>query len=95
MYTVETIKAKLSTDRRWVERAIIVLHEHQTTEEKQSDRTIEANGVGFNAFDAKVLSYYAEWLKEDGNHLTGKYLDNAKRALPKYAKQILKLINNK
>jgi hypothetical protein len=93
MYTVEVIKAKLSSDQRWIERAIIVLHERQTREEQQSEVTIEANGVGFNAFDAKRLSYYANWLL-GGKHLSGKHLEQAKRALPKYAKQILSLINH-
>lgn len=93
MYTLETVKQLLSTDRRWAERAIVVLYEHQTADEQQQDVTIERNGVGFNAFDAEQLSYYADWLIK-GNHLTGQHLAKAFARLPKYAKQILKLINS-
>lgn len=92
MHTIETVKAKLATNQKWVERAIVVLYEHQTADEQQQDSTIEANGVGFNAFDAPTLSYYAEWLLK-GNHLTGKHLQKAFKAVPKYAKQILSIIN--
>lgn len=94
MHTIETIKAKLSTDAKWIERALIVLHERQTADEQQSEATIEANGIGFNAFDARTLSYYANWVM-GGRHLTGKHLEKAKKALPKYAKQILSIINQK
>lgn len=94
MHTIETIKAKLASDVRWVERAIVVLHERQTADEQLSEATIEANGIGFNAFDARTLSYYATWIM-GGRHLSGKHLDKAKKALPKYAKQILSIINSK
>lgn len=93
-HTIDTIKEKLASDPRWVERAIVVLFERQTLEEQQSECTTDANGIGFNAFDAKTLSYYANWIR-GGNRLSGKYLDNAFKMVPKYAKQILSIINSK
>lgn len=93
-YTIEIVKSKLSSDQRWIEQAIVKLYDFQTADEQASDETKHENGVGFNAFDAKVLSYYATWLKR-GNHLNGKHLDKAKKMVPKYAKQILHLINQK
>lgn len=89
--SIEEIKLKLSTDQKWIERAILRLYERQTCEEQESEETKVLNGRGFNAPDAKRLSYYAKYLKS-GNHLSGSHLDRAKRSLPKYASQIHEMI---
>lgn len=93
-YTKEFIKAKLQSDQRWVERAIVVIYEYQTAEEQAQEITKNDNGVGFTAFDARVLSYYAVYLKS-GKHLSGKHLEKAKKTVPKYAGQLLKIIQSK
>jgi hypothetical protein len=92
-YTLELVRQKLSTNQKWVERAIIKLYEFQTAEEKQAGYTAELNGKGFNSCDAKTFTYYAEWLMS-GKNLSGKHLDKAFQAIPKYSKQILECINS-
>lgn len=93
-YTLEDVKEYLATNRKWVEGAIVKLYEFQTADEQQGEYTTNKNNVGFNAFDAKTLSYYATWIK-NGNHLSGKFLAKAFELMPKYAKQILDCINRK
>lgn len=93
MYTKEMIMEKLSTDRRWVERALVVLHDRQTLDEQQEGTTKFYNGVGFNGTDGRYLSYCAEWVKR-GGHLNDKHFEKCSRKLPKYWKQIQSIINS-
>lgn len=93
-YSIETVREKLATNQKWVEGAIVKLYEFQTAEEQQGEYTTKKNNIGFNAFDAKTLTYYAKWI-QSGKHLSGKYLGTAYKLMPKYAGQILSCINNK
>ena len=62
-------------------------------QEKNADATLEHNGVGFNAFDAEVLSDIAKKLIR-GEELTDKEFFTARKRIQKYAGQ-LTLIANK
>lgn len=93
-YTIEQVRKKLATNRQWVERAIVKLYEFQTADEQQNAYTSDKNNVGFNAFDAKTLTYYATWIKS-GNNLSGDFLAKAFTMVPKYAQQILNAIEAK
>lgn len=93
-HTLDTVREKLATNQKWVEGAIVKLYEFQTADEQQGEYTTTKNNIGFNAFDAKTLSYCATWLKS-GKHLSGKYLTKAFDLMPKYAGQILACINQK
>jgi len=93
-YTIEQVKQNLATNQKWVEGAIVKLYELQTADEQKGGYTSNKNNVGFNAFDAKTLSYYATYIKS-GRHLSGSFLAKAFELMPKYAKQILDCINRK
>jgi hypothetical protein len=90
-YTKEEIKMNLSRNPKWIERALVVLHNLQTTEEQITNETIKENGVGFNSSDSRYLSYCAKWIK-GGNHLNEKHLTKCGQKLPKYWKQIHSMI---
>lgn len=90
-YTVEQVKFNIATDQKWLERAIQVIYLAQTADERQAGETKHLNGVGFNGCDAKFLSYCAKYL-ESNPHLTGTFLEKARKLMPKYAGQILKVI---
>jgi hypothetical protein len=95
-YTISFIKDKLKNDLSWIERALIVLWERQTEEEKQARFTSEPNGVGFNALDSEILSSFAEQLSKNPDyHLSERQFEVARKRLPKYAGQIQSLINSK
>ncbi len=87
---IKSLKEAMVTNQEVLEKSLLFLYSYQTNEEKESTSTIEDNGVGFNGFDGKSLSYMGEYLKK-GRHLSGKYLEKAQRMMPKYAKQIVEL----
>lgn len=94
-YTLLMVKEKLGTDVKWIRRALVVITEkNQTTAEQVSESTISANGIGWNGADAKILTSFARSVKK-GWMLSPKQLAVAQRRLPKYAKQVLALINEK
>lgn len=92
-YTKEQVKFNIATNQAWLERAIQVIYELQTADEKNAGETKHYNNVGFNGADARTLSYYAQWINS-GKHLSGKHLLKARRLMPKYAGQVLEIINN-
>ncbi len=79
-----------------VERAILAIYRRQTASEQASDCTHESNGIGFSSFDAPIAGYWASWITGmkngkrtgSGRHLTGKHLDQARRMMHKYVRQL-------
>lgn len=92
--TTGEIRKKITTDRRWCERAILALYEKQTAGEKIAGATCVNNGIGFNGPDGNRMSYYARWIIS-GKHLTGEFLKDAFDRIGKYAKQLTAIAANK
>ena len=90
--TIETIRELLRTNDRAVMRAIWVLYERQTSTEILSRQTLDANGVGFNACDAEFLTSLAEQAEERGT-LTAKQISAGRKAVMKYAGQLVRIAN--
>lgn len=94
-YTIQMVREKLGTDINWMCRALVVITErNQTADEQATGDTRWANGIGWNGVDAKILTSFAGQVKK-GWKLSDKQLAIAKKKLPKYAKQVLALINEK
>lgn|SRR5487761_2189874 len=88
---VDQIKAGLSVNPKWVERAIIVLFEKQTNDEQAALDTKYVNGQGFTSADARRMSFVAKFLLS-GKHLTReKALGIYGRRLQKYAVQLARI----
>jgi hypothetical protein len=85
--TVEMVAEKLRTNDAWVERAILALYERQTEFEKATETTQVKNKRGFDAFDAKAGTYMAKWLLS-GRHLSGRWLERARKMTLKYQIQL-------
>ena len=92
MYSKEQIKEKILSDQRWLERSVVAIYRLQTVSEQNHDSTELKNGVGFSGAHAHVCSYMAKWILK-GNHLSGKYLDKAKKIMPHYTKQLERIAN--
>jgi hypothetical protein len=85
------IKNKLGTDRKWALRALEVIYNEQTDQEKGEQQTRNQNGVGFSALDSKILSGIYEFYYKNG-FVTDKQLQNVVfKKMPKYASQIFSL----
>ena len=93
-YTVEFIKEGLENNPSWVTKGILVLFEMQTSDEQKEGETVHPNGVGFNAFDAGILTSFAKQMMSGGN-LSVKQMAIAKKKIMKYASQLTKVANNK
>lgn len=92
----ESIVDKLN-DQKWLERAIMAIYERQTEKEQDTGTTISKNSMGFNNVDAKTAKIMADWIRECeepwGNKLNEKWLNLAKKIMPKYANQLVEIAN--
>lgn len=91
-WTKDEIAAKLATDDKWLIRGLLAIYARQTEEEKAADTTREDNGIGFNAFDASILSDMAKQYKDWGK-LTNRQLVIVRKCMKKYAGQLAKIAN--
>ena len=54
------VKGKLANDDKWATRALVRIYDMQTPAEKTMLETNEENNVGFNGYDANLLSSFAK-----------------------------------
>lgn len=87
---LEALHKKLAADYRWAIRALVRIYEMQTDAERNTQQTIEHNGVGFNAFDAEILSSLAEQVKQ-GRSLSNKQMAIVFKKIPRYKGQIYQI----
>lgn len=88
MVNEKDIVALLRSNPRAVERAMVVIYDRQTTDEKAVSTTRHSNNRGFQACDARRGSYYARWVLS-GKHLTGNHLERARTMAIKYRRQLV------
>ena len=62
-WTADQVAYKLATDDKWLELAIVRLHERQTELEKQTKSTYIKNDVGLQVADARDFSLFAKQIK--------------------------------
>lgn len=79
---------KILNDQKSLSQVLVFLYNRQTSQEKDSQATIELNGRGFNAIDATFLSSLAEQVLK-GRILSAKQVLIAQLRLRKYQHQIL------
>jgi len=84
------VKAKLSTDPVWAQRALLRIFEFQTLDEQKSKHTIYHNGVGFSGADGEFLSSLATQLQKK-RYLTPKQMNHVFKKIPKYWAQVVKI----
>jgi len=93
-WTKSKIVNLLANNDRAVERAIVVVYNNQEGDEQAMQSTHKANGVGFTAFDANILSSFAEQINKKRT-LSSKQLEIARKTdkfgnmkIAKYWKQL-------
>jgi hypothetical protein len=90
----ERIKTLLLTNNVALEEAILRIYGRQTAGEQSSQTTVEHNGMGFSAFDATILSSFAEQIqrnrygKPKGERLTEKQRVIGRRKMVRYTGQL-------
>lgn len=93
-WTPATIDALLASNPRAVERAIVALFARQTADERSTDTTRHSNSRGFNAADARKLSFIAKFLGE-GKHLRTETCQRYVAIVRKYRAQLADIANAK
>lgn len=107
---IDYLKAQLTQDDRLIMRCLLAIYNNQTLDEQQSEAVLKHNGIGFRSIDGKILtSYTHQAMKRDVASLlenknvqfslsrvfSDKQVDFLKRRMPKYARQLLKVIKEK
>ena len=81
-------KIKLTSDQRWLERAVVAIFERQTNDEQVIEGTKYQNNRGYRPSDAKQMSYYAKWIMS-GKHLNNYHANVAVKRIEKYIGQLI------
>lgn len=94
MWTKERIARLLNTNDLAVDRALSVLYDRQTQDEKGTSTTKHSNGRGFKSNHAVRGSYYGRWV-QSGKRLTGGHLVKARHIALQYTGQLADEANAK
>lgn len=84
---VAFFKEKLRSDAGWAIKGMLRVYTFQTASEQNMLQTQEANNVGFTAFDAEILSSFAQQYKTK-KFLSPKQMTILHKLMPKYAGQL-------
>lgn len=82
------LKDLLKTNDKALLKAIVLIYDNQTPEEKEKGRSIENNRIGFNKIDAKEMGDIARKIKA-GKTLTKGELAKSRNKMQKYWKQLM------
>lgn len=88
---VNHVKNQLRTNSAWATKAVVRIYEYQTASEQSANTTNEDNGVGFSGVDANLMSSFAKQILA-GRTLSAKQMAIIHRSMPKYANQLIRLI---
>ena len=88
------IDALLHKNSKAVERAMVVLFNRQTADEKAAEYTKHHNNRGFAAYAARSGTYYARWVLK-GRRLTGHHLAKARKIALKHSRQLVEEANSR
>lgn len=93
--SIDFLKKKLSSDRRWAVRALERIYNSQQPDEIESRQTLNKNGVGFSSVDAPILTGIYQFYQKRG-YLTDKQLDKIVfKIMPRYASQLYRQISSR
>ncbi len=86
-FMMKGIVALLERSDHAVEQAIVRIHDRQTKGEKNAMTTVEDNGIGFQACDARRGTYWARLIL-GGRHLFADRMPKARKMTIKYRAQL-------
>jgi len=87
--TLENLQAKLRSDSRWAQRALLAIYKNQTADEQRAANVTHDNGMGFRCMDSIILTSFANQLQTRGS-LSPKQMSVVFKLMPKYARQLMK-----
>jgi hypothetical protein len=84
------IQKLIDTDDKAVARAVVRIYQRQTASEQRAEHTHLNNSIGFNAPDAKYLTFAAKYVLRNGA-LTGEHVDRVRAKIRRYWKQLAEI----
>ena len=94
IWTVDEIGHLLNKSDKFVVNSLIILYSYQTEDEQYNKSTDEANGVGFNAYDAGPLTDIYDFMFRS-ECITYKQINFVRKKLLKYRKQLTAIANHR
>ncbi len=91
---VSFLKEKLASDWAWAERGLLAIYQKQTFDEQQARDVKWHNGVGFRPQDADFLTGMTKRVQQN-QHLTEKQKFYIFKIMPKYARQLVKIVKER
>jgi hypothetical protein len=88
--TKDFVARLINTQDYSVIKALLALYAMQTEEERRQFCTKVSNNLGFTAYDASLLTSYAEKVIS-GRKLTGREIYHVRLRINKYVNQLIKL----
>ena len=92
-WTKPEIKSLLKTNGKAVKRGVLAIYSLQTGAEQSSFTTHAKNGVGFNAYDAEIMTDAAEEILKYGEIKDRTRYFQVRARLMKYAGQLTQIAN--
>ena len=91
---IEKLRNQLGKNLNSALKALQIIYEFQTEDEKESESTCYENGMGFTGLDAPLLTSFASQVNR-GRSLSEKQTSILFKMMPKYAGQIfINAVNN-
>ncbi len=90
-WSKKLIAERIKNDGKIAIAALMRVYSFQAAEEKIKNTTLYDNGVGFNTFDAPILTSLAQQYKKKG-FLSARQTTIIKERMPKYAGQLFDYI---
>lgn len=102
-YTKEALRELLEKNDAAVWRGLLAIFKEQTADEQATGATRWQNGFGFSAFDAEILTSFAQQVvkwqstapdqRKFNSPLSPKQLNLARKKMLRYAGQLVKIAN--
>lgn len=92
IHTKESIQELLTRSDTAVIRAMQAIHARQTEDEQRSGTARERNGIGFNKFDAEILTSFLNQINA-GRTLSYKQMRLARSRMKSYHRQLIEIAN--
>lgn len=93
-WTEAEIREGLQNQDAWVKRALLVLYEFQSPEERKERKNLLKDGAGFDSADVATLTSFVVFYQKY-HYFTNHQIQESRKRLLKYAGQLVKLANAK
>lgn len=100
---ISFLRHMLATNIAWATKGAWQIHKLQTASEAENGSTTDANSVGWSGYDAKGMTWIANWINKQNERGVSfaeavnkpKAIRKLHKIMPKYASQLLRIVEGK